>query len=228
MALQRLVRRLRRRLSRRFASWEVDSLGVPRRRYKDYEGYLRHQMAKLGEKPETVEHFDRAIAEALPQRIADLELETVRVVCVAARRGGEVRAFRSLGAFAWGVDIAPGPDNAYVAFGDMHDLGEIPRGSADIVYTNSLDHSFDLAAVAEAASRVLRPGGVFIVELLERNVAGDFESRRWDSADEVVAALTVPHLASDTGSADGSFRVVLRNSFSSPWDCVHLRLEKPA
>ena len=221
------VQRLYRKLSRRFATWETDSLGVARRHYRNYETYLRHQMAKLRERPETVEHFDRLIAEALPQRISDLDLTTARVVCVAARRGGEVRAFRSLGAFAWGVDIAPGLGNAYVTVGDMHDLCEIAPDSADIIYTNSLDHSYELAEVVRAAGRVLRPGGLFIVELIEGIEPGNFESRRWRSIEEVVSALlrTGPPESSRYESRK-TFRLISKKHFDSPWSGVHVRLEK--
>lgn len=229
MALRTVLRHARRRFSRRLTSWEVDSLGVFRRRYPDYDAYLRHQRAKLVERPETVEYFDRQIAEFLPQRIADLELNRTRVVCVAARRGGEVRAFRSLGAFAWGTDIAPGSENAYVTFGDMHNLEELSASAADVVYTNSLDHSFDLVRVVKATQRILRPGGLWIVELLNENRAGDFESRRWNSAEEIVSALTAP-ISLDDGTDQNNrtrFRFVSQTAFTQPWDGVHVRLEKP-
>jgi SAM-dependent methyltransferase len=228
MAFRRIVRTTRRRFSRRFASWELDPLGVSRRRYRSYDAYLRHQKAKLRERPETVERFDREIAAVLPQRIADLELDRCRVVCVAARRGGEVRAFRSLGAFAWGIDIAPGSENPYVTFGDMHNLGGFPANCADIVYTNSLDHSFDLARVVKSILRILNPGGLLIVGLLNQNRAGDFESRRWTSADKIILDLTTP--ISVDGGADedyeAKFRVVSRQTFNQQWDGVHVRFEK--
>ena len=228
MTFLSLLQKARRKLSRNVASWDTDSLGVVRRRYRSYESYLKHQQAKIRERPETVQRFDEELALVLPQRISDLPLEQARVVCIASRRGGEVRAFRSLGAFAWGVDIAPGSDNAYTAFGDMHDLKEIPERSVDIVYTNSLDHAYDIQASLRAVDRILAPGGTLILELLARNPAGDFESMRWDSAEDLMDALG--ELAGVEHSTElrqySLFREVYRADFSQPWPGLHVRLER--
>lgn len=228
MTFLSLLQKARRKLSRNVASWETDSLGVVRRRYRSYESYLKHQRAKIRERSETVQRFDEKLARVLPQRISDLPLEQARVVCVASRRGGEVRAFRSLGAFAWGVDIAPGSDNAYTAFGDMHDLEEIPERSVDVAYTNSLDHAYDIQASLRAFHRILVPRGILILELLARNPAGDFESMRWDSAEALMEAFG--DLTGDEHSTeprqDSLFREVYRAAFSQPWPGLHVRLER--
>ena len=44
------------------------------------------------------------------------------VLCLGARLGGEVRAFTAMGALSIGIDLNPGPNNAYVLPGDFHHL----------------------------------------------------------------------------------------------------------
>ena len=81
-----------------------------------------------------------------------------------ARLGTEVRALHRLGHFAVGIDLEPGPDNHYVLPGDFHHI-VFPDGSIDAIYTNALDHVFDLERVLGEVARLLRPGGLFIADI---------------------------------------------------------------
>ena len=86
-----------------------------------------------------------------------------RVLCLGARLGGEVAAFRDMGCFAIGVDLNPGPDNPWVLYGDFHKL-EYPDRCLDAVYSNSLDHCLEPEKVLAEISRLLRPGAYLIIE----------------------------------------------------------------
>ena len=87
------------------------------------------------------------------------------IVCLGARQGTEVEVLRDLGfQRAIGVDLNPGPANPLVVEGDFHQL-DLPDQSVDLVYSNSLDHAFDLNLFFAEAKRVLRPGGYALYDV---------------------------------------------------------------
>ena len=114
------------------------------------------------------------------------------VLCLGARIGTEVKALHELGYFAVGMDLNPGADNPYVLPGDFHGL-VFPDGSVDVVYTNCLDHVFDLERFTAEVRRVLRPGGLFIADVLEGYeegvTPGNYEARHWARAEDLVNEL---------------------------------------
>jgi SAM-dependent methyltransferase len=85
------------------------------------------------------------------------------VLCLGARLGGEVRAFRSLGALAIGIDLNPGPINAVVLPGDFHHL-PFAASTFDLIFTNVIGHAFDLARLEHEICRVLKPRGGFLMD----------------------------------------------------------------
>lgn len=109
--------------------------------------------------PKTAEMFRRRFElVALPSNSM--------VLCLAARLGDEVEAWRQLGHIqAIGIDLNPGPDNPYVVVGDFHDL-QFASSSVDCVYCNSLDHAYDLDKIASEVRRVLKPGGLFVLDVV--------------------------------------------------------------
>jgi SAM-dependent methyltransferase len=210
-AFDRLKRSLRKRaLFRRFGEqWKPEGEAFEKRRYDSYEAYLEHQRAKL----ETHEFgpYDEEFREALRQRLSSLELEWLgrNVLCLGARIGSEVKGFLDLGAFAVGIDLNPGEDNRYVVHGDFHDLQYAPN-SIDVVYTNSLDHAFDIDRLAQEVLKVLKPGGLFLVEAVQGRDQGInpgfFESFFWKNIDELVRVFE-----------DAGFIVSLRTPIAHPW-----------
>jgi len=143
--------------------WSDHGGGVASKGFSSYEDYVRVQQSKL-------QYLDLSAHEGrfrkvLAQRLAASALVSrgARVLCLGARLGAEVAAFRDVGTFAVGVDLNPGKDNPWVMFGDFHNL-EYPDAIVDIVYSNSLDHSFDLARVLAEVRRLLTDFGHLIVE----------------------------------------------------------------
>jgi SAM-dependent methyltransferase len=197
-------------LFRRFGErWNTADDAFQKRGYDSYEAYLEHQKAKL--ETHNFGEYDAEFRTALRERLAALDVEWPgrTVLCLAARIGTEVKAFLDLGAFAVGIDLNPGADNRYVVHGDFHDLQFAP-GSIDVVYTNSLDHAFDIERIAKEVVKVLKPGGLLIVEAVQGRdqgiKPGFFESFFWKNIDELVRVFE-----------NAGFIVSRRTPITHPW-----------
>jgi SAM-dependent methyltransferase len=210
-ALDRLKRSLRKRaLFRKFGErWNAEGERFQKRGYDSYEAYLEHQKAKL--ETHDFGRYDEEFRATLRERLSALEIEWSgrSVLCLAARIGTEVKAFLDLGAFAVGIDLNPGADNRYVVHGDFHDLQFAP-GSIDVVYTNSLDHAFDIDRIGKEVLKVLKPGGVFLVEAVQGRDQGTnpgfFESFFWKNIDELIRQIET-----------AGFAVTKRSPIARPW-----------
>ena len=206
----RLKRSIRKRvLFRKFGDiWNAKS-SFQNRSYDSYEAYLEHQKAKL--ETHDFANYDTEFRTALRERLAALKVDwpARNVLCLAARIGTEVKAFLDLGCFAIGIDLNPGKENRYVVQGDFHDLQFAPE-SVDVVYTNSLDHAFDIDRIAKEVLRVLKPDGLLIVEAVQGRDQGVnpgfFESFFWKNIDELVQVIE-----------KAGFNVSQRTPISHPW-----------
>jgi len=87
------------------------------------------------------------------------------VLCIGARLGGEVRAFKSLGALGIGIDLNPGSGSLDVVAGDMEDVPFPPR-TFSFVYTNVLDHVYRVDGLVAEVCRVLRPSGLLLAAVV--------------------------------------------------------------
>lgn len=217
----RLKRSLRKRaLFRKFGErWNTQGEPFQKRSYDSYEAYLEHQQAKL--ETHDFGSYDDEFRTALRERLAalDLDWQGRSVLCLAARIGTEVKAFLDLGAFAVGVDLNPGEKNRYVVHGDFHDL-QFAAGSVDVVYTNSLDHAFDVERIAKEVFKVLKPDGCFVVEAVQGRDQGVnpgfFESFFWKNIDELV------HVFEKAG-----FTVSRRTPITRPWPGEQICFRRP-
>jgi SAM-dependent methyltransferase len=146
----------------------VDAAGIAAREYKSYDEYLAHQKEKLGKKIGKIAESDREYEAIVIERYSPHreQMKGATILCLGARLGGEVRAFKSFGALAIGVDVEPGPCNPHVLYGDFHDL-KYPDAAFDMAFTNAIDHCFDVKRFLIEVQRVLRPGGTFFVEFME-------------------------------------------------------------
>jgi SAM-dependent methyltransferase len=201
-------------------NWE-SSGGLERRAYPSYELYAEHQKAKLSNRDLT--HYGPRLVDALQSRLAAIGLKPAStVLCLGARSGAECKAFINLGHFAIGIDLNPGQENRYVVVGDFHEL-QFADASVDVVYTNALDHAFDLNRILAEVRRVLKPDGRFIADIVNpegRSGPGDFESTWWSS----IAALVT-----EIGKA--GFSLTAQSEIDFPWrgaQVVFARAARPA
>jgi hypothetical protein len=189
--------------------WKTAGDGLKQREYESYEQYVRHQQSKLAHLD--LAEYDRNYRQVLTERLRGLPAvkPEAQVICLGARQGTEVKAFRDLGCSAIGVDLNPGPDNPLVVYGDFHNL-QYPVASMDILFTNSMDHAFDMEKMLGEVARVLKPGGLFVVEAMkggEKEGGPDqYASLWWNSTDDLVALLK-----------RRGFTLARRAPFSQPW-----------
>ena len=184
------------------------------RRYASYDDYVAHQSAKL----DTLDlaEYDVRYRELLAARLreAGQVQKDATVLCLAARVGTEVKAFQDLGCFAVGIDLNPGDANPYVLPGDFHDV-QFPDGSADVVFTNSLDHALEPARMLGEVRRLLGEGGLFVVEASLGGEEGfsprEYEAFYWDTVEDLVKLI----------EAEG-FERVSSAPYEEPWRGVHM------
>jgi len=173
---------------------------VKKRKYKSYKNYLAHQGDKLTKG--ISKHIDKFMLSKFDSRVKSFKrrfkeikkyiIET-DILCLGARLGEEVLAFRDMGFTSCiGIDINPGPNNQYVVKCDFHNM-LFEDGSFDTVYTNSIDHAWDLRNLSIEISRVLVPNGRLILEI--GPIKGDksvvksrskYESLMWKNSKDVI------------------------------------------
>lgn len=209
--------RSERRLS---APWRTDpEADLQRRDYQSYDSYVKHQSEKL-ESLVWMPLYDSDYHDVLRDRLrsSGAVAPGISVLCLAARLGTEVRAFHDIGCFAVGIDLNPGKDNRYVLPGDFHHV-QFPEGSVDAVFTNSMDHAFDLERMIDEMERVLKADGALILEIDAGSTGGRsakyFESIHWRSVDEVL----------DRFERRG-FVTRFRAPFDYPWPGDHVILRR--
>lgn len=171
-----------------------NDLGIYQRSYESYEAYVEHQKGKLAYVDLT--EYDRDFAADLTVRLRGTGLikTGMSALCLAARLGGECQAFINNGAFAVGIDLNPGDQNKYVMVGDFHAL-QFANHSIDVAYTNCIDHAFDISKMMAETRRVLKPGGLFIAEIMrglqdEQNwKPDDYDCAFWDKTDDIMNVI---------------------------------------
>jgi SAM-dependent methyltransferase len=180
-----------------------------RRVYPSYQDYLRRQEAKLA--CLDLSRYEAEYRGLLSERLAGVDglKKGAAVLCLGARLGAEVRAFHDCGCFAVGLDLNPGRQNRYVLHGDFHEL-QFPRESADVIFSNSLDHVFAVDRFIAEIRRVLKSGGLLILETMKGRAEGvspdPYASLWWNRVDDVVALF----------SRHG-FKALQRTAFARPW-----------
>lgn len=155
------------------------------REYTTYEDYLAHQSSKLDKQFPLIQKFDRRCETIFYKRFSELSLSFAgkSIICLGARLGGEVRAFKSLGALAIGIDLNPHDKNLHVLHGDFHSI-QFPDESFDYVFSNCFDHVLYIDAFFNEILRVLKRDGIFIMETGIQK-SGKYEVRDTDNFDEI-------------------------------------------
>lgn len=194
--------------------------GIKRKNYEKYDDYTKHQKSKLSKINKSfLKEYDVKYRETLRERLKEQNVvkSKMNVLCLAARIGTEVKSFLDLGCFAIGLDLNPGDDNKYVVTGDFHDI-QFPDNVVDVVFSNSLDHTFDLKKLIKEIKRVLKPGGFLILEIGkgedEGSSPGPWEATSWKKIDDVVDIF----IKSD-------FTVTKKVNIKYPWEGQHICLK---
>jgi len=162
---------------------------VIKREYKSYKQYIKHQLEKSMNSFQR-KHVKSKWDEDKIKHSARFEclkdyITAGKAICLAAKLGSEVEALREFGFDAIGIDIAPEPP--LVIYGDFHNI-PFEDNTFDLVFTNSLDHVYDLNKVGLEIERVMKPDG-YVLLVVHFGVFGSHESVRIDNIDELMAYL---------------------------------------
>ena len=183
-----------------------------RRQYPNYAEYLAHQRAKttnpkLRGKLQARWQADLTRFRQQFAQLPDVVPAGTKALCLGARLGAEVQALKDMGYDAIGIDLVPCPP--FVIKGDFH---KIPFGQAEfgLVYTNSVDHVYDLDKLRDEISRVLtRPGWLRVQ--LTMHTLGKYESLRLDAEQDFTAIFPLfkEIWRTDNGHTDSRLRIQL-------------------
>lgn len=144
-----------------------NNAAIETRRYGSYQEYLEHQKQKtldplrrekwLGKEWELkIQGFEQ-LFQGHWSHISRCK----RALCLGARTGQEVQALRNLGVEAIGIDLVP--CEPLVVEGDIHAV-PFDNESFDLVFSNVFDHSLYPEKFIEEIERVLKPGGVSLLQ----------------------------------------------------------------
>jgi len=165
-------------------------MGINYRKYKNYKEYLSHQSIKLdiGIKKKIKkfmpEYFENNV-RSFEKRIEKFKeyVKNGKVLCLGARLGAEVVAFRNMGfKETLGIDINPGKSNKYVIKGDFHNV-PFEDKYFDVVYCNCIDHCWNLKLLSMETDRVLKNDGVLILEIDHLN-KDKKRNKKWINNDD--------------------------------------------
>jgi SAM-dependent methyltransferase len=144
------------------------------RKYKSYEEYLEHQSSKFGRmfknKSEKVrpEFFKKRVKkfikvmEKISKYIGD---KNKNILCAGARNGAEVKSLKKLHfKNVIGIDINPGRNNKYVIKGDFNHTC-FNDNAFDVIYSNCIDHVWDIKLFSLEMNRILKNKGILILEV---------------------------------------------------------------
>lgn len=198
------------------------------RQYKNYDKYLKHQAKKfdIG----FSKKIKKFIPKYFPNNVRSFEkringfkdyVRHGKILCLGARTGAEVEAFRNLGfPYSIGIDINPGPNNEYVVKGDFHNM-DFEDNSFDTIYSNCIDHAWNLRKLSKEIYRVSNKKARLILEidhllkktknerkkLLKKN--SKYESIMWDDFRDIENGFKEFKLITKFTSAYDIFLVVV-------------------
>lgn len=203
--------------------WFLSGGNTEKRHYANYKDYIEHQQAKFSFKsicPIDLIDYDAKYCEILYERVKSSNLvHGGSALCLGARQGTEVKSFLNCGCFAVGIDLNPGENNLLVLPGDFHQI-QFSDNSIDMVFSNAIDHVFDIDKLLMEIVRILKIDGLFIIEIAkgknEGGSVGFYESLTWTTIDELVALIIKK-----------GFKVALRQQidFPFPGESIFFSLE---
>jgi len=139
------------------------------REYKNYDDYLSFQKEKTCDPVRREkwlnEEWDLKISGFKNEfsKLKNYLKEDSRILCLGARTGQEVVAFKEMGySNTIGIDIVP--CEPHVVLGDIHDLS-FNAAEFDLVYSNIIDHSINPKKMVSEIERVLKIDGLFYLQV---------------------------------------------------------------
>ena len=169
--------------------WKSKGL-IQQRQYDDYKHYQRHQISKMKSGFSPGKEYQERYRSSLSQRIKLYKNEHrlsagKSVLCLGARDGTEVKAFIDQGFFAVGLDLLP-KSPTLVLQADFQKI-PYPDSSLDVVFTNCLDHAYDIDKMLKEIKRVLKPGGFFIADFGQASATkkDKWACCRWDTFTDI-------------------------------------------
>lgn len=173
------------------------------KKYNSYEDYLEDQVAKLRLREDYVRQKSRRKFFDFCADFArfDGQIEKgSRILCLGARFGDEVRAFRELGYNAIGIDLW-GSEGDLVIKGDWNDLPF--ENEFDVIYTNSIDHAWNINMLIAQIKKALKSSGKTIIALDQYHVCRTsdkgikvkfdnperYEAMLWNKDEDVINAF---------------------------------------
>ena len=156
-----------------------------------YDAYLREQLEETLRKKRLFGRVRFDVVPLVDMLASKHDIAGNAVLCVGCRNDDEIRYFRRRGAASVvGIDLYDaGPD---IVAMDMHDL-KFPDGSFDVVYSrHSFEHAFDKRKAGGEFIRVLRPGGVVVIEVPGK-MKGGGDYNLFNGCDDVIEAFE-PHV----------------------------------
>jgi SAM-dependent methyltransferase len=171
--------------------------GITYRKYKfnEYNSYLKHQSFKFFlNKQHLLNGFNEAVSYFFKNFTKIKLKKNSYILCLGARTGAEVKAFRKLGFFSIGIDLAFPKNSPFVLYGDFHHL-DFPEKSFDLIYSNTLDHVYSHEKFVKEILRVLKKDGKILFDIQKginennRIVMGQFETCGWDHSNEIIQKL---------------------------------------
>lgn len=199
------------------ANFREVSGSLKQRAYQSYADYVRHQASKLEREEAAIRSTSERRFQKMAARFAEVSAAAHlggRVLCLGARLGEEVRAFRHVGMAALGVDLNPGANNPNCLSADFHFL-PFRDDSFDGAYSNVLDHVYDMDRFMRETVRVVRPGGFVLFELTggfgETDAVDPYGATLWPTNAVLVQALSsyISEMILDQDDRARSRRVVV-------------------
>jgi hypothetical protein len=176
--------------------WQDD--GILYRNYVDYVEYTTHQQQKFDEILKLQGGFSNQVITEYRlkfyrrfKHLSKLLPQTACIICAGARQGTEVEVLRDLGfKNAYGIDLNPGPNNPWVQFGDFIHMNNM-TSSVDLIYTNCVDHAFNLTDFLAEHRRVIQPDGyvLYDVAMASQSGQGAFEAVTWQSEEAMLLLM---------------------------------------
>ena len=155
------------------------------RDYGDYNDYISHQKEKtldpVRRKKWLNEEWDLKLSGFLQifgGTCENILTDDMNALCLGARTGQEVVALRQLGLDAIGIDLVP--CEPHVIAGDIHNL-DFDDKYFDFVFTNIFDHSLNPQKMISEAERVLKPNGLFLMQLQVDQGSDEYAENEIDS-----------------------------------------------